>query len=114
MRPPALPLIAAPFALRGCTWNPSQPLHSPSRPPPLAGGVGEGPGPPPPPANRRTADIASAIKPSPPPCHSPTGAGGRKRTPTRSLDLPGDPADPVFGLVNVPSTSERGWPEPLL
>jgi hypothetical protein len=47
-------------------------------------------------------------------CHSPVGASGRTRTPTRLLDLTGDPRDPVFGLLNVPSVGLRGTPVDLL
>lgn len=46
-------------------------------------------------------------------CHSPVGASGRARTPTRSLDLTGDPTDPVFGLIGVLSQGLVGTPAPL-
>ena len=47
-------------------------------------------------------------------CHSPVGASGRMRTPTRYLDLEGDPRDPIFGLLGVQSVGLRGTPVPLL
>ncbi|MCU1281853.1 MAG: hypothetical protein JWM53_5399 [bacterium] len=47
-------------------------------------------------------------------CHSPVGASGRVRTPTRALDLTGDPRDPTFGLIGVQSVGLRGTPVPLL
>lgn len=47
-------------------------------------------------------------------CHSPVGASGRTRTPTRELDLTGDPRDTVFGTINVQSVGLRGLPAPLL
>ncbi len=46
-------------------------------------------------------------------CHSPVGASGRARTPSRALDLTGDPLDPTFGLVGVVSVGLRGTSEPL-
>ena len=49
-----------------------------------------------------------------PVCHSPVGASGRMRSPTRSLDLTGDPRDPRFGLIGVQSVGLRGTPVPLL
>jgi hypothetical protein len=48
-----------------------------------------------------------------PACHSPIGASGSMRTPTRDLDLTGDPRDPVLGLVGVESVGLRGTPTPL-
>lgn len=47
-------------------------------------------------------------------CHSPVGASGRMRTPTRALDLTGDPRDSVLGLINVQSVGLRGTPAPLM
>ncbi len=47
-------------------------------------------------------------------CHSPVGASGRMRTPTRLLDLTGDPMDPTFGLVDVPAQGELGSPQALM
>ena len=46
-------------------------------------------------------------------CHSPVGASGRTRPPTRELDLTGDPRDPVFGLIGVQSVGLMGLPVPL-
>ena len=46
-------------------------------------------------------------------CHSPVGESGRMRTPTRLLDLTGDPRDPVFGIIDVQSVGLRGTPAPL-
>ena len=46
-------------------------------------------------------------------CHSRVGRSGRTRTPTRALDLTGDPRDPSFGLVGVTSVGLRGTPYPL-
>jgi hypothetical protein len=46
-------------------------------------------------------------------CHSPVGASGRMRTPTRELDLTGDPRDPTFGMIAVTSLGLRGTPSPL-
>lgn len=79
---------------------------------------------------RAGLDVAARPAPAPPPtwnadvrpvlatcapfCHSPVGASGRARTPTRSLDLTGDPLDPVFGLVGVPALGELGTAAPLL
>ncbi len=47
-------------------------------------------------------------------CHSPVGASGLARTPTRLLDLTGDPRDPVFGVIGVQSVGLRGTQVPLL
>lgn len=60
------------------------------------------------------ADIRPVLGTCAPFCHSPVGASGRMRTPTRSLDLTGDPTDPVFGLVDVPAQGELGTAAPLL
>jgi hypothetical protein len=46
-------------------------------------------------------------------CHSPIGASLRMRTPTRLLDLTGDPRDPVLGMIGVQSVGLRGTPAPL-
>jgi hypothetical protein len=46
-------------------------------------------------------------------CHSTVGASGRTRTPTRSLDLTGDPTDPRFGLIGVAAVGELGTAAPL-
>jgi len=50
-----------------------------------------------------------------PACHSPFGAppAFHMRTPTRLLDLTGDPRDPVFGVINVQSVGLRGTRVPL-
>jgi hypothetical protein len=47
-------------------------------------------------------------------CHSPVGASGRARTPTRLLDLTGDPRDPTYGLIGVASVGLRGTEQPLM
>jgi hypothetical protein len=47
-------------------------------------------------------------------CHSPIGASGDTRTPTRLLDLTGDPFDPTYGLVGVISVGEGSGSHPLL
>jgi hypothetical protein len=66
------------------------------------------------PAPTWTTDVRPILATCAPACHSPVGASGRMRTPTRLLDLTGDPLDPVFGLVNVQSVGLRGTPVPLL
>jgi hypothetical protein len=76
--------------------------------------VTEGTRPAPRPAYTWSGDIASDIGTCAPACHSPTGASGRTRTPTRLLDLTGDPTDLTLGLINVPAQGELGWPKPLL
>jgi hypothetical protein len=73
-----------------------------------------GPARPTPPAPTWTSDIRGALATCAPFCHSPIGASGDARTPTRMLDLTGDPLDPVFGLVRVPAVGELDSPEPLL
>jgi hypothetical protein len=77
-------------------------------------GVDQGMRPAPPPAYTWMGDIAADIATCAPSCHSPTGASGRTRTPTRLLDLTGDPTDPMLGLINAPAQGELGWPQPLL
>ena len=47
-------------------------------------------------------------------CHSPVGASGDTRPPTRQLDLTGSPNDPVYGLVGVESLGLIGTAKPLL
>src|SRR5262249_5125354 len=47
-------------------------------------------------------------------CHSRVGASGRARTPTRLLDLTGDPRDPTYGLIGVASVGLRGTEQPLM
>ncbi len=69
---------------------------------------------PPPATPTWTQDIAPILGTCAPACHSPIGAAGDKRTPTRLLDLTGDPTNPTYGLINVPAQGELGWPEPLL
>jgi hypothetical protein len=46
-------------------------------------------------------------------CHSDVGCSLNKRNPSRNLDL-SFPADPVVGIVNVPSEALRGTDNPLL
>jgi len=60
------------------------------------------------------ADVRPILGTCAPACHSPVGASGRMRTPTRLLDLTGDPMDPTFGLVGVPSVGLVGTRAPLL
>lgn len=60
-----------------------------------------------------TADMRPLVGTCAPFCHSPVGASGRTRTPTRLLDLTGDPRDPVFGLIGVESVGLRGTGAPL-
>lgn len=69
---------------------------------------------PPPPTWWGDGGVRAAIGGCAPACHSTTGASGRTRTPTRSLDLTGDPADPSFGLIGVQSVGLRGTPAALL
>jgi hypothetical protein len=59
-------------------------------------------------------DIQRLLGGCAPYCHSPIGASMRMRTPTRMLDLTGDPNDPTFGLVGVPSVGLSGTLQPLL
>lgn len=47
-------------------------------------------------------------------CHSPVGLSGRMRTPTRELDLTGDPRDSVYGLIGVQSLGLRQTAVPLM
>lgn len=68
----------------------------------------------PPPTPTWNADIGPILGGCAPFCHSPVGASGDLRTPTRSLDLTGDPRDPRFGLVDVPSLGLLGTTQPLL
>jgi hypothetical protein len=49
-----------------------------------------------------------------PACHSPIGASGSARTPTRLLDFTADPHDPVFGLIGVESVGLRETATPLV
>src|SRR5262249_33144931 len=58
--------------------------------------------------------VAALIGGCAPACHSPLGASGDTRTPTRSLDLTGDPRDPTFGLIGVYATGLAGSARPLL
>jgi hypothetical protein len=60
------------------------------------------------------AEVAPILTTCAPYCHSPVGASGQKRTPTRGLDLTGDPGDPVRGLIGVPSVGLTGTVQPLL
>jgi hypothetical protein len=64
---------------------------------------------------RRTwnADLSTMIGGCAPICHSPVGSTMNPRTPTRLLNLMGDPRDPVFGMINVQSIGLRGTPAPL-
>jgi hypothetical protein len=64
---------------------------------------------------RRTwnGDLRTVIGGCAPFCHSPIGESGRMRTPTRLLDLTGDPRDPVLGMISVQSVGLRGTPAPL-
>ena len=67
-----------------------------------------------PPRPTWSADVRPLVGTCAPFCHSPVGASGRMRTPTRELDLTGDPRDPRFGLIGVQSVGLRGTPVPLL
>lgn len=59
-------------------------------------------------------DVQPILGTCAPACHSPVGEHSPMRTPTRLLDLTGDPTDPVFGLIGVPSVGLRGTPFQLL
>jgi hypothetical protein len=80
----------------------------------LAVSLDQGTPPAAPPLYTWKGDIAGDIGTCAPSCHSPIGASGDMRTPTRLLDLTGDPTDPTLGLVNVPAQGELNWPAPLL
>jgi hypothetical protein len=41
-------------------------------------------------------------------CHSPTDLAGQPTVPARLLDLTGDPRDPRYGLIDVPSVGLSG------
>jgi hypothetical protein len=69
------------------------------------------PAPPAPTWNGRVRDILGGCAPY---CHSQIGASMRPRTPTRDLDLTGDPRDTVFGLIGVQAVGLRGTPTPLM
>ncbi|HEY7955115.1 MAG TPA: Ig-like domain-containing protein [Polyangia bacterium] len=60
------------------------------------------------------AEVAPILTGCAPFCHSRTGASGAAIAPARQLDLTGDPADPVFGLIDVPSVGLAGAGAPLL
>lgn len=60
------------------------------------------------------ADVAPILTGCAPYCHSRTGASGAAIPPARQLDLTGDPADPIFGLIDVPSVGLAGAGAPLL
>ena len=77
-------------------------------------GLDQGTPPVPPVVPTWNGDIKGDIATCAPSCHSPIGASGRARTPTRMLDLTGDPNDPTFGLINVEAQGELDFPEPLL
>lgn len=66
-----------------------------------------------PPARTWVADVQPFLGTCAPGCHSMVSATMRPWTPTRLLDLTGDPRDPVFGLINVQSVGLRGTPVPL-
>jgi hypothetical protein len=66
------------------------------------------------PAPTWNADVQPILGTCAPYCHSPVGLSGRTRTPTRLLDLTGDPRDPVLGLIGVPSVGLVGTPLPLV
>ena len=59
-------------------------------------------------------DIQPILGECAPFCHSPIGASGDTRPPTRQLDLTGNPYDPIFGLVGVLAVGENGTANPLL
>jgi hypothetical protein len=59
-------------------------------------------------------DVQPILGPCAPVCHSPVGLAGVRRTPTRLLDLTGDPADSSYGLIGVPSVGLSGTAAPLL
>ncbi|MDB4970519.1 MAG: hypothetical protein JWN44_6208 [Myxococcales bacterium] len=72
-------------------------------------GLDEGDPVPPRPRPTWTADVRPVLATCAPFCHSPVGASGRTRTPTRLLDLTLlDPTDRQLGLVNVLSIGLRG------
>lgn len=77
--------------------------------------VGADDGDPFPPPTRRSwnGDLKPLVGGCAPFCHSPVGESGRMRTPTRLLDLTGDPRDPAYGMVDVTSVGLRGTPAPL-
>lgn len=60
------------------------------------------------------ADVVPILAGCAPACHSRTGASGAPIPPARGLDLTGDPDDPVYGLINVPSVGLLGVGAPLL
>ncbi|HEX4460389.1 MAG TPA: Ig-like domain-containing protein [Polyangia bacterium] len=60
------------------------------------------------------ADIEPILGHCAPFCHSPVGAAGDTRPPTRQLDLTGSPNDPTYGLVGVEALGESGTSKPLL
>jgi hypothetical protein len=80
----------------------------------LHAGFDEGTAPAPPPALTWMKDIAADIATCSPNCHSPIGASGDTRTPTRLLDLTGDPTNGTYGLIGVAAVGEREFPVPLL
>jgi hypothetical protein len=80
----------------------------------LAVSLMQGTRPAPPPSYTWSKDISGDIATCAPVCHSPTGASGDMRTPTRSLDLTGDPTNPTFGLINVVAQGESNYAQPLM
>jgi hypothetical protein len=59
------------------------------------------------------SDVQPFIGGCAPFCHSPVGRSGMMRTPTRLLDLTGDPTNPMLGLISVRSVGLEGTPAPL-
>jgi hypothetical protein len=70
--------------------------------------------PPAPPAPTWSGDVQRVLGGCAPYCHSPVGASGRMRTPTRLLDLTGDPFDRTYGLVGVMSVGQTDTLQPML
>jgi len=78
----------------------------------LAGSDMVGP-PPAPPAPTWKGEIEAIVGLCAATCHTTTGGDGAPRVPARMLDLTGDPTDPVWGLIGVPSVGQRGTLRPL-
>jgi hypothetical protein len=87
----------------------------------VVAGLDEGAAWPPPPRPTWNGGVGALLSGCAPACHSPVGASGRMRTPSRMLQLaeadqatPADPWDPVFGVIDVPSVGLVGTPAALL
>jgi hypothetical protein len=57
--------------------------------------------------------VGAFLRTCAPACHSPMGASGDARTPTRELDLTGDPRDPTYGVIGVLAIGLVGTQVPL-